>query len=115
MSEYIDEKEALARIRGNVKLYKRMLSLFLEGKENDDFEQAVAEGDLQKAGDLAHTIKGVAGNLSLKPLFELSAELMGQFRSSALDQGTLEAYRDAWVKTREAVEQLVARYQQEGY
>ena len=65
VNEYIDTAEGLARIRGNEKIYARMLGLFQQSEEFGKFEEAIASGDMNAAADVAHAIKGMTGNLSL--------------------------------------------------
>ena len=107
IKKYVDVDGALARMRGNKKLYVKMLGMFLAGKEFENFEAAIAENDLGKAGDLAHTIKGVTGNLSLTALFEQSAALMQQLREGTFDQALVDAYRETYALTRGFVTQTI--------
>ncbi len=94
-AQYINREAGLARIRGNRQLYARMLGMFLASEEFSRLEDALAAGNTAAAGDVAHTIKGMSGNLALDELFRLSAELMGQLRLGSAAPATLEAYRDA--------------------
>ncbi len=105
----IDVDGGLARTRGNKKLYVRMLGMFLSGQEFDHFEAAITEGDLGKAGDAAHTLKGVTGNLSLTALYEQSAALMQKLRQDELDEALIAAYHDTYALTRAAVADTIAR------
>ncbi len=103
---YVDMESALARVRGNKKLYRRMLGLFLDGKEFSALEEALAQGDWAKAGDVAHAIKGITGNLSLPALFETSTQLMAELRQGPAARETIDSYRDAYEKTRVSVEDV---------
>lgn len=100
---YMNTTEALDRLRGNEMLFKRLLEIFLKSPEFDQFEEVLASGDIPKAADAAHGIKGMTGNLSLTELFETSTKLMNELRAGVVDEGSLAAYRDALVKTRDAV------------
>lgn len=106
-AKYIDLDAALARIRGNKKLYRRMLGLFLQSTEFDALEESLAQGDLAKAGEYAHSIKGMTGNLTLTAVFELSTQLMNQLRAGTRDEQTIAAYRDALEKTRMYVSEVL--------
>lgn len=101
--EYVDIDAALARIRGNKKLYLRMLGMFQASTEFAAFEDAMAKGDYPQAGEIAHGIKGMTGNLALNKVFDLSAQLMTQLRSGIADEALLAQYRDALVKTNDYV------------
>ena len=73
--EYIDVDDALKRIGGNRDLYKRLLQRFLEGKQLEELDAALEKGDADEASRAAHTIKGVAANLSLVKLRTISTDL----------------------------------------
>lgn len=112
MKQYIDVDDALIRMFGNKKLYAKTLNMFLAGKEFENLEAAIAENNLGKAGELIHTLKGVAGNLSLTALFDQSAQLMQKLRQGEFDLAMIETYRETYRLTcgftREVIEQLSA-------
>ena len=72
-----DVKTALTRVGGNKKLYKRMLSRFAKEYANKDAElNSLLHGNKKEdAIMLVHSIKGLAGNLGMIPLFEASKKL----------------------------------------
>ena len=107
MARYVDMEAGLARLRGNQKLYNRMLKLFLAATEFPAFEENLAQGDLAKAADVAHAIKGITGNLSLTLLFELSTRLMHELREGKCDEAVIAEYRDAYKKTVEIATDIV--------
>jgi HPt (histidine-containing phosphotransfer) domain-containing protein len=113
MAVLINTDSGLQRLRGNKKLYRRMLQMFLDGPECGQLEDALAGAD-PAAADAAHTVKGLAGNLSLDLLFETSAVLMNELRAGAAAPAAEAAYRDALVRTREAVRALIAEWETEG-
>jgi len=86
-----------------------MLSLFDASEEFSKFEAFLAEGDYEKAGEVAHAIKGITGNLSMNPLFELSAKLMTDLRQGIYNEADIVEYRDALSKTRGRVAELEAQ------
>jgi two-component system sensor histidine kinase/response regulator len=61
-------KDGLSRVAGNRKLYLKLLRQFVEqqGPAIDQFSEALARGDIALAERLAHTLKGVAGNIGAK-------------------------------------------------
>jgi HPt (histidine-containing phosphotransfer) domain-containing protein len=103
LKEYIDIESALARLRGNKALYVKMLGLFFAGNDLSELEAAVAENALDKAGNIAHAIKGVAGNLSLTALYDESVELMQTLRRGELDPALFEEFRETYSETRSLV------------
>ena len=72
-----DVKTALTRVAGNKKLYKRMLSRFANEYADKDAELNSLLHDSKKedAALLVHSIKGLAGNLGMIPLFESTKKL----------------------------------------
>ncbi len=61
----LDTKDGLARVAGNRKLYLKLLGEFAEGQAQvpGQIAKALAAGDSALAERLAHSLKGVAGNL----------------------------------------------------
>jgi two-component system sensor histidine kinase/response regulator len=67
----------LSRVGGNKKLYVKLLCRFRESQENaaHEIRAALRSGDKDTAGRLAHTVKGVSGNLGAENLYLAAAEL----------------------------------------
>ncbi|MBF0225165.1 MAG: transporter substrate-binding domain-containing protein [Desulfobacterales bacterium] len=73
----IDIKAGLGRVAGNKKLYKELLLKFCN-KYNDLGEQiklAIDSNDMNKAHELSHMIKGMAGNIGAESLYNAAADL----------------------------------------
>ncbi len=86
----VDIGEGLARLNGNEALYARLLKSFPERYVcvPREIRQALADGASERAAQLAHTVKGVAGNLALSGVFERASHLEDALRGpsgSALD------------------------------
>ncbi|MDR0434037.1 MAG: Hpt domain-containing protein [Gracilibacteraceae bacterium] len=113
MAELINTDAGLRRLRGNKKLYCRMLRMFLAGGECDQLDAALQAADAAAAAEAAHTVKGVAGNLSLDALFETSTALMNELRAGAAAPSSAPAYRAALDSTKNAVRELVAQWEAE--
>ena len=84
----LDLEAGLKVVHGRVERYRRILKLFVEGHRQDAerLQSCMAQGDVAVAERLAHTLKGVAGNLGAKPLAELAASLQ-----TCLKQNQLQA------------------------
>ncbi len=85
----IDVASGLTRVAGNQKLYKDLLQKFVL-KNKDTSEQirtALDEGEYQHAMNLAHTIKGISGNIAANQVFAAAKEL-----ESAIKQGKKDSY-----------------------
>lgn len=73
--EGFDVEEGLSRLGGNRKLYAKLLR-DLAREHADDAEvirETLGRGDTEGARALAHTLKGMAGNLSAQEVYEASA------------------------------------------
>lgn len=65
----IDYDEGVARFVGHAEIYEKFLGKFLADPDYAMLETAMAEKDITAAFHAAHTLKGVAGNLSLNDLY----------------------------------------------
>ena len=111
MKKYIDIDDGLNRIRGNKKLYLKMLKMILINEEFDKIKEYVKAADYDGAEKSAHSIKGMAGNLSLPRLFEQSVELMRQFKTDAPDLNAAEEFNDIWTITKSYIEQVIGEWE----
>jgi len=66
--EGLDAQDGLARVAGNRKLYRKLLRQFAEQQAavRDQIVAALGRGEGSVAERLAHTLKGVAGNIGAK-------------------------------------------------
>jgi len=74
----------------NAKLYCKLLGKFKDGTNLDDLEAALTAEDFEKAQNIAHTIKGLAANLSLTELSKQCLELETQIKNKAVQPGQIE-------------------------
>jgi len=90
--EGLDTKDGLTRVAGNRKLYLKLLRQFLEqqGPTIPQITAALAQGDIVLAERLAHTLKGVAGNIGAKPVQAAAGVLEKLIRDHA-DATALES------------------------
>ena len=72
---YIDFETALKRIGGNEVLYKKLLTIFLNDINIENLYTAIDNGDLTEVAATAHTIKGVAANLALTNLQNITTAI----------------------------------------
>ena len=73
----INQKEGLQRVSNNRKLYRKLLTRFYEENHDagDKLNKALMDGDLEQGVNLAHNIKGIAGNLGAYTLHQASSAL----------------------------------------
>jgi two-component system sensor histidine kinase/response regulator len=92
--EGLDSVDGLLRLGGNRKLYLKLLRQFLHERADGPAQilDRLNAGDRETAERIAHTIKGVAGNLSAKPVQSAAGELESAMRSGA-DRAQIETLR----------------------
>ncbi len=83
----LDSVAGLARVGGNQALYLRLLDQFAERQADagNRVAQALRSGDAQGAQRIAHTVRGVAGNIGLAPLQATAAALEQAIGRQAAD------------------------------
>jgi polar amino acid transport system substrate-binding protein len=83
----IDLADGLSRVGGNGNLYRRLLTDFSKeyGDATGKLKEALAKGDQELAVRLAHSVKGVAGNLGARELQAAGADLEAAIAENALE------------------------------
>ena len=86
----LDMKDGLSRVAGNHKLYLRLLSQFIEqqGPAVQQIRHAWANSDAALAERLAHSLKGVAGNIGARPVQAAAGDLEKRIRDRAECKGS---------------------------
>ena len=67
--------EALVRCLNNENFYLMLVQKAVQDQNFDRLPEAVAAGDLDKAFDAAHALKGVTANLALTPILKPVQEI----------------------------------------
>jgi len=77
----------LNRVGGNRPLYAKLLCKFKDGQEMavEQIRAALRSGDVETAARLAHTVKGVSGNLGGEALYRAAADLEKAIKEGAKD------------------------------
>ena len=89
----VDTASGLARVVGNTELYRSLLRSFCEAQEAtaSALQSALEEGSSLQVQQLAHRLKGEAGNLGLGGVFRWSSELEAHPHQMAILRALLEA------------------------
>lgn len=74
-------EEALERFVGDEDLYESCLESFSQDPDFGALGQAIQNQEYQEAFERAHTLKGVAGNLGLDPLYRALSNLVEALRA----------------------------------
>ncbi|BDI04662.1 PAS domain S-box protein [Sphaerotilus microaerophilus] len=78
----LDSARGLALVRGRTATYLALLGSFAarHERDGDELQRLVDAGELEHAAQLAHTLKGVAGNLGARALFKQADTLCERLR-----------------------------------
>ena len=106
---YINEEEGKKRVMNNSKLYVKLLNKFKADTNLDNLVAFAAAQDWEKAQAAAHTVKGIAANLSLMELFNQSLEVETQLKGKSLNSESLESLKMCFSETLSAVDKVIAR------
>jgi HPt (histidine-containing phosphotransfer) domain-containing protein len=107
---YVDIADGVKRVMNNTKLYFKLLAKFKEETNLNELEAALSAGEMEKAQNASHTIKGVAGNLSLTELFKQCLELENQIKAKAPSPAQIETVRNVFAATLQEVDKAVAEH-----
>ncbi|MDD2648962.1 MAG: Hpt domain-containing protein [Eubacteriales bacterium] len=75
-----DVKRALARFGGDRDIYRECIRLLIGGDSFQNLKSAVSEENVNEAFNVAHAMKGAAGNLGLEPMLEAIGEVVEPLR-----------------------------------
>lgn len=108
----ISVENGLMRVGNNEALYRRLLKKFYQdhGSAADEIREALARNDAPLALRLAHTLKGVAGNIGARELEIAAGELESALRKGEIEdsQERLEPFGAALKKILDALKPFVS-------
>jgi HPt (histidine-containing phosphotransfer) domain-containing protein len=106
----VNTEEGLKRIMNNTKLYVKLLAKFKEDLNFGYLEDALAAGDNAKAQVCAHTLKGIAANLSLIELQKQSLEIEMQIKSGSINPDQINIVKNIYNQTIKEVDKVIESY-----
>jgi len=106
---YINEDEGKKRVMNNAKLYAKLHTKFKTDTNLDDLVTFSDAQDWEGAQGAAHTIKGIAANLSLTELFNQSLDVETQFKGKSLKPESLENLKKCFSETLVQIEKVIAK------
>jgi HPt (histidine-containing phosphotransfer) domain-containing protein len=107
---YINAEEGMKRVMNNSKLYTKLLGKFKADTNLNDLINFVGAQDWEKAQGAAHTVKGIAANLSLTELFKQSLDVETQIKGKSLDPASLESLKTCFTETLAQIDKVIAQY-----
>ena len=78
---YKRQEYGLKRLNKNDALYKRLLGTFVKTMKAKTISPDFDADDCTEAIEIAHAIKGTAGNLSITPVYEAYSEIVNLLRT----------------------------------
>lgn len=99
-----DVKSAMARFLDDEELYVSCFDSFMEDEAFAQLDAALACCEYERAFEAAHTLKGVAGNMGLTPLYGAICNLVEALRVQ--DVSDLSALHAAVSQQHEALKRL---------
>jgi HPt (histidine-containing phosphotransfer) domain-containing protein len=107
---YIDVEAGMKRVVYNIKLYIKLLGKFKDDPNFSEIDEALAAGNMEKAQNAAHALKGLAANLSLIELQDQCAELEAQIKTGTVNPEQVTAVKNTYAQTMIEVDKVIARY-----
>ncbi len=105
----LNTEKAVAALGGNMGLYKKILVRFKDSYGNiaETVANHIQVGEMQDAERMAHTIKGLAGNIGAEPLVQAALNLEMALREKKADleiNSAVEAFAETIEATMIAIE-----------
>lgn len=108
MDHGVDYNDAMERFAGNEELFLKLIGMFLDDTSMSNLVAAMEEGDWEQAEHRAHSLKGVAGNLSFETLYQESAAISRLLREGNVSEAEthLPPAISAYNKAKEAAHSI---------
>lgn len=111
----VNTKQALDRFMGNEGLFLSFVGQLPEKLNLDRLIRLLEEEDEEGFYMDVHNLKGLAGNLSIEPIYDCAQAILVEFRSSQFrNKKKLAALVGEVREESQALSRLILRYQKEG-
>ena len=107
---YIDAEAGSKRVMSNLKLYAKLLVKFKDDQSYIDLNAALAAGNMEKAKNSIHALKGLSANLSLMELNIQSIKLETQIMTGSVTPDQVEAVTNVYNQTLIELEKVINQY-----
>lgn len=88
-----DTKGALERLIDDEELYESCLRMLVEDSAFEKLKEALVTGNMEKAFDSAHTLKGVIANMGITPMYHIVVQIVEPLRSKKME-GLMPLYEE---------------------
>ena len=96
--------DALERCMNNEQFYLMLVEKAMNDDSLERLDSALKDGNLDEGFEIAHSLKGVLGNLSLTPLYDVVVEITELLRSRT--QTDYEPYMQKAFELKNRLEEL---------
>jgi HPt (histidine-containing phosphotransfer) domain-containing protein len=107
---YVNLEEGLKRVMNNAKLYVKLLTKFKSDAGLEGVLSDLEAGNYEGAQVKAHTLKGIAANLSLSELYRQTLDMETQIKAGSVDPSVPGAIRQCFSETVQYVDKVIAQY-----
>ena len=104
----LNQEEGLKRVGGNKSLYKRLLGMYVANNYMSQLTVELSSGDLAAAQTTAHSIKGLAANLSMIRLHQTALALETCLKTGQPYDDAFSAVIAVTGETMAATQELIA-------
>ncbi len=104
----LDTQVAIVRIGGNTEVYKKILKKFMDAQESviREIKTALEKNDFDQAKLLAHSLKGVAGNIGATELDQQAEQLESLIKQEKPTDQALEKVDNELVQILMSIKQV---------
>lgn len=104
---YVNAAEGIKRVMDNTDLYNTLLAKFKASTSLEEMLDFLSAGDYENAQAAAHTIKGVAANLSLTEFFNQILGLEKQIKARAVNPEQIELVKHTFEETIKNIDKVI--------
>lgn len=113
---YIDIDDGLKRVVNNKQLFVNLLKKFKNDANLVVLEEALKAGDLEKAKNSSHTLKGLSANLSLIELHKQSLEMETQIKAAIAEgkmaeSNQIDILKNVHSETLKEIDKVIEQYE----
>ncbi len=111
----VNVDETLKRFMGREAIFMKFIMKFAEDQNCQQIRDGLESRDVQTAFERAHSLKGVAGNLGIDPVYNLAAQISDLLRGKQEDEVDFDQVMEAQGKLEEAcgkIYHIIEEYKQ---
>lgn len=107
-----DVETTLKRFLGKEELYLKFIKKFQDDKSLEGLQERYDNVDYEGVFEKVHSLKGVAGNLGLNPIYEISAQICDLLRGKQPAEVDVEKLKELKNQLEEAYQRFLVIIQE---